>query len=124
MLSTLTGRSVINAGETLNLDGVAALFGAEPETVALYARTGELPGTRIGKGWIFLREDALAFLRQRIARDTAARRAAQAKNDRATQQTEPPSPQKSTGVLLEHRSRQRRSKLPPLPILTLEAPSP
>lgn len=63
-----------DASEILGLDEVAALFRAEPETVAHYARTGELPGTRIGKRWVFLKEDAMAFLRERIRRDTAARR--------------------------------------------------
>nr|WP_307727931.1 helix-turn-helix domain-containing protein [Massilia terrae] len=106
------------------MDGVAALFGAEPETVAQYARTGELPGTRIGKGWIFLREDALAFLRQRIARDTAVRRAAHAKTDRATEQDGSPAKQKPVGVLLDHRPRRRRTELPALPAITSHTTSP
>jgi excisionase family DNA binding protein len=59
--------------ETLNIKEVAAMLEAEPETVMQLARRGELPGTRIGKSWVFLLEDVLAFLRKRIAADTQAR---------------------------------------------------
>jgi excisionase family DNA binding protein len=59
--------------ETLDIDGVAALLHAERETVMQFARRGELAGTRIGKSWVFLREDVIAFLRQHIAADTQAR---------------------------------------------------
>src|SRR5690349_12750215 len=61
------------AEETLDLQGVATLFKAEPETVAQYARAGELPGTKMGKSWVFLREDVLEFLRKRIAVETEER---------------------------------------------------
>lgn len=37
-----------------------------------FARRGELPGTRIGKSWVFLREDVIAFVRQHILADTRA----------------------------------------------------
>lgn len=60
--------------ETLGVTEVAALLHAETETVLLYARRGELPGTRIGKSWVFMRDDVLAFLRKHIAADTEARR--------------------------------------------------
>ncbi|MDQ1835526.1 helix-turn-helix domain-containing protein [Massilia scottii] len=60
--------------ETLGVTEAAALLHAEHETVLLYARRGELPGTRIGKSWVFMREDVLAFLRKQISADTEARR--------------------------------------------------
>jgi hypothetical protein len=63
--------------DTTDLAAVAAFLHVEPATVAQCARTGELPGTRIGQGWVFLREDVLAFLHQRIAADTAERRSKQ-----------------------------------------------
>jgi excisionase family DNA binding protein len=58
---------------TLNADDAAALLHAESETVLQYARSGELPGTRIGKSWVFMRDDVIAFLRKQIAHDTAER---------------------------------------------------
>jgi len=60
--------------ETLNDDGAAALLHADVETVRLLARRGELAGTKIGRAWVFLRSDVLAFLRERIQKDTAKRR--------------------------------------------------
>ena len=59
---------------TLNLNEAAVMLCAEPETISKLARKGELPATQIGKGWVFLREDVLAFLKDRINKDTAERR--------------------------------------------------
>jgi excisionase family DNA binding protein len=59
---------------TLNLNEAAVMLCAEPETVSKLARNGELPAARIGKGWVFLREDVLTFLKDRINKDTAERR--------------------------------------------------
>ena len=64
----------MNDSQTLGVKEAASLLLAEDETVMMYARRGELPGTRIGKSWVFIREDVLAFLRSRIAVDTASRR--------------------------------------------------
>lgn len=113
------------AKETLDLESVAALFQAEPDTVAQYARTGELPGTRIGKGWIFLREDALAFLRERIARDTAARKAAHAQANGEMPESKKQSTPGLAAVLHERRPRRRRTELPALPpLVSSTRPSP
>jgi hypothetical protein len=103
----------MNLDETMDLAAVAALLQADPETIAQYARTGELPGTRIGKGWIFLWEDVLAFLRQRIAADTAARRAKQT------------APLVSvTVVAVEQTKTRRRTVLPSLPAAPSAGTSP
>lgn len=64
------------SNETMDLPTVAEYLGAKAETISQLARKGELPGAQIGKGWIFLREDVLAFLRNRIAAETEARRTA------------------------------------------------
>ena len=62
--------------ETMDLQTAATYLRAKAETISQLARKGELPGAQIGKGWIFLREDVLDFLRKRIASETEARRAA------------------------------------------------
>lgn len=91
--------------DTMDLAAAAALLHAEPATVAGCARSGELPGTHIGKGWVFLREDVLAFLRERIAADTAERRARQH-----------PPPLGSVAELgVKSARRPRRAAVPPLP---------
>jgi hypothetical protein len=71
-----SGPTIMAPPETLNAADVATLLYADPETVLTYARCGELPGTRIGKSWVFLRADVLDFLRARIAADTKKRRCA------------------------------------------------
>lgn len=63
-----------NLDETLGVEEAATLLRAEPATVMQFARRGELPGTRIGKSWVFLRDDVMAFLRMQIAQDTEERR--------------------------------------------------
>lgn len=116
---------MVEANETLDLNGVAALLIAEPETVVQYARTGELPGTRVGKGWIFLREDVLGFLRQRIDRDTEMRRLAHADAIAKKNQPKARSTPGVLGVLAAPRKKTRRTQLPQLPALTaLPVPSP
>lgn len=92
--------------ETLDLHGVAALCKAEPETIAQYARSGELPGTKMGKSWVFLRDDVLAFLRKRIAEETELRRV---RHTDTVQSTRPDS------VLIHRKSKTRRTVLPELP---------
>lgn len=94
------------AEETLDLQGVAALFRAEPETIAQYARSGELPGTKMGKSWVFLRDDVLAFLRKRILQETEERRG---------KHTDYAAPAQPSAVLVTQRQRTRRTTLPPLP---------
>lgn len=64
----------MSTNETMGVEEAAELLRAENATVMQYARRGELPGTRIGTSWVFMREDVLAFLRQQIAADTDARR--------------------------------------------------
>ncbi len=60
--------------DILGVEEAAALLRAEASTIMQLARRGDLPGTRIGKSWVFLRGDVMAFLRQRIATDTEERR--------------------------------------------------
>lgn len=103
------------AEETLDLQGVATLFKAEPETIAQYSRSGELPGTKMGKSWVFMREDALAFLRKRILKETEERR--EKRHD------VPPRPQPDA-MLVGRKQHTRRTVLPALPPLPSPQSSP
>ena len=96
----------MNADVTLDTTEVAALLRAEPETVLQLARSGELPGARIGKSWVFLREDVVAFLKDRISRDTADRRLQHASIT-------------SFAVAFPVQKANRRTVLPPLPDITI-----
>lgn len=64
----------MNTADTLNAAQAAEILFADTDTVLELARQGMLPGTKIGKCWVFLRDDVLAFLRARIEEDTKARR--------------------------------------------------
>lgn len=92
--------------EILDAAETAALLHAEAETILQLARNGTLPGTRIGKAWIFLREDVMAFLKEQITRDTAERRRLQASLSPYAVMVTPPS------------RKSRRTTLPPLPTLS------
>jgi len=96
--------------ETMDLQTAAAYLGAKTETISQLARKGELPGAQIGKGWIFLREDVLDFLRKRIAAETEKRRATKDSEDDAFRK-EDRSPQ-PVAVL---KTRTRRHAPPLLP---------
>lgn len=92
--------------ETLDLHGVAVLCKAEAETIAHYARSGELPGTKMGKSWVFLRDDVITFLRKRITEETEARRV---RNTDANESVQP------AAVLIRRKPKTRRTVLPELP---------
>lgn len=52
-----------NYGLTVGLAGAAEILKAHPSTVKRKARTGEIPGRRIGKPWVFVVEDLLSIIR-------------------------------------------------------------
>lgn len=54
----------------------ACYLGVERKRVLELANTGELPGARIGKAWIFDPRDVHEFRAQQIAKQTAQRRVA------------------------------------------------
>lgn len=99
----------------MNIQEVAAFCRAEPETIAQYARSGELPGTKMGKGWVFLHDDVIAFLRERIADETRLRRA---KTNSNSAHCEP------VAVQFSLPARKKRTTLPPLPLQVDQQSSP
>ncbi|WP_420475252.1 helix-turn-helix domain-containing protein [Noviherbaspirillum sp. ST9] len=90
--------------ETLDVAEAAALLRAESETIMQLARKGALPGTRIGKSWVFLREDVIAFLKEQVTKDTEERR-------RRNAQTS------ARAVVVATPRKSRRTVLPALPDL-------
>ena len=59
---------------TLDLQQAAAFLRMHPEEVRRRARTGQLPGAKAGKRWVFLEEDLAAYLRSLYARPRQALR--------------------------------------------------
>lgn len=101
----LINEVIMNGDETMDVCETATLLRAESETILQFARRGELPGTRIGKSWVFLREDVIAFLKHQIARDTEQRR----------RQTSRPAA--ILAPVTPHKNRKKLPILPPLPTL-------
>ncbi len=48
--------------ETIGSDECAALLRCTPEQVEEMARAGDIPGLKIGRSWLFMRSDLLAYL--------------------------------------------------------------
>ena len=58
---------------TLDLRGAAALMKVNPRTVEAMARDGRLPAAKIGRAYVLMERDVLAFIERQIAAQTAAR---------------------------------------------------
>lgn len=65
-------------GDTIDTDACAELLHCSPDQVEEMARAGDIPGLKIGRGWIFVRADLLDFLAQRARDEAADRRAKRA----------------------------------------------
>lgn len=60
--------------ETMNSEQCGELLHCTPKHVEELAREGEIPGTKIGREWIFVRADLLAYLAERGREEAAERR--------------------------------------------------
>ena len=60
---------------TIGSDECAQLLRCTPEQVEELARAGEIPGLKIGRGWLFVRDDLLAYLAEKARAEAEARRA-------------------------------------------------
>lgn len=100
------------SNEILNTVEVAELLRAQPSTIANLTLRGELPAASIGKSYIFLREDVLSYIREKIERDTAERR-----NKRN------PHVAGIVSQIAQPERRQRGPRARPLPILPADPPA-
>ncbi|WP_120967825.1 helix-turn-helix domain-containing protein [Comamonas sp.] len=60
--------------DTINADQCAQLLDCTPAKVEELARNGELPGLKIGRGWVFVKADLLAYLSERARVEAEKRR--------------------------------------------------
>jgi excisionase family DNA binding protein len=63
------------APDTIDADECAQLLRCTAGQVEEMARAGDIPGLKIGRGWLFVRADLLAFLAERARAEAADRRA-------------------------------------------------
>lgn len=59
---------------TLDLDEAAEYLKISSDTMRDLADSGEIPGAKVGKQWVFSEDDLAAYLRVVIKNQTAARR--------------------------------------------------
>lgn len=53
--------------KTLNLNEAAQFLKLHPEEVRRRAKTGIIPGVKLGKRWVFIEDDLAAYLRSLYA---------------------------------------------------------
>ena len=61
--------------ETIDSEECGQLLRCTPEQVEDLARAGEIPGVKIGRGWLFVRADLIAYLAERGRQEAMERRA-------------------------------------------------
>ncbi|WP_242605417.1 helix-turn-helix domain-containing protein [Legionella anisa] len=66
--------------KTLNILAAANFLGAHKETIRRLAASGELPGVKIGRGWIFIEHDLVVYMRSKYARGVTSQGAVQRSN--------------------------------------------
>ena len=58
---------------TLDVPGAGAMMNIHPETVLLLIGKGELPAAKVGRAYVLLTKDVLAYVERLIIQQTAAR---------------------------------------------------
>ncbi|WP_160310746.1 helix-turn-helix domain-containing protein [Delftia tsuruhatensis] len=107
--------------EILTVDDLAELFSCDKETAAARLNSGDLPGVKVGRGWIIPRQALFERLNEKAREEAAARRSQQSAavgayltKDKAQKITPALLPSHSQ---LKQRGRKRREPpaLPPIP---------
>jgi len=60
--------------ETIDADQCAELLHCTTDQVEELARAGEIPGLKLGRGWLFIRGDLLAYLAEKARSEAQERR--------------------------------------------------
>lgn len=74
---------------TLDSEKCAALLNCTPEQVEELARAGEIPGLKLGRSWLFVRADLLAYLAEKARAEAQERRAKRQPSTQVTPITKP-----------------------------------
>lgn len=61
--------------DTINSDECAVLLHCTTEQVEELARSGEIPGLKLGRSWLFVRGDLLDYLAEKAREEAQERRA-------------------------------------------------
>lgn len=72
----------IDNNKTLNILEAAAFLGAHKETVRRMAASGDIPGVKIGRGWLFLEQDLVMYIRSKYANGVTSQGAVYRSNNK------------------------------------------
>jgi len=86
--------------DVIGSDECAAMLRCTPEQVEELARAGEIPGLKMGRSWLFVRADLLAYLAEKARAEAQERRA---KHQPRKDQPEPPKPRRRAPPVLAYR---------------------
>lgn len=53
--------------KTLDIKQAAKFLGAHKETIRRLAATGQIPGVKVGRGWIFIEQDLAMYIRNKYS---------------------------------------------------------
>lgn len=113
--------------EILTVEDLAELFGCDSETVAARLISGDLPGVKVGRGWIVPRQALFERLNEKAHQEASARRSElESRRSEAMERGAHPLsvkrrfPSEATTVLdtsSKPRTSRKRREPPPLPAL-------
>lgn len=109
--------------KTFDIDECAEFLKVDSTTVSDMAGMGELPGARIGRGWVFLEEDLVEYVRTQVRYQRRERQSAQFEKQQGERDnTDQDNPTGFPSVL--HNMRSRRDIPPDRPISFTNQDSP
>ena len=110
--------------EILTVDDLAELFACDKETAAARLNSGDLPGVKVGRGWIIPRQALFERLNDKAREEAAVRREQQALARQAGQQRGKTASQASPRLLAQPASallpadskaqKGRKRRIPPI----------
>lgn len=109
--------------EILTVDDLAELFACDKETAAARLTRGDLPGVKVGRGWIIPRQALFERLNEKAREEAAARRALNGpvhrltgQNEKAYYPTEASQNTKPTALMSSNaiQTRGRKRRVPPI----------
>ncbi|WP_333907132.1 helix-turn-helix domain-containing protein [Delftia acidovorans] len=105
--------------EILTVDDLAELFGCDKETAAARLTSGDLPGVKVGRGWIIPRQALFERLNEKARHESEMRRSnnknllEEANETRKIKNT-------PTALIANRKLGRKRREPPPLPNLHAE----
>ena len=82
--------------DTINAEECAGLLDCTSATVEEMARNGDLPGLKVGRGWVFVRSDLLAYLAERARSEAERRRQDRGRGEHSAPNVRPIKPRRQS----------------------------